>query len=235
MYADQNPFRTAKIHQLGYQFSEPSFQLSELVARLKEHLQTGPAHLALVGGHGCGKTTLLTTLQAQMTLEGWSTLRFSAARSGEGDSAVTKSALRPNLDTQRLGQSIPRIHWVDSPILNEIKSAIQGQATDRLILFLDSGENLRGIAWWRFRWVTRRINVLTTLHHWGRLETLYHCQSDEQVFLEQCRLLMQDTPVEQTFPTQDLLQVYHECQGNMREAFFRLYEKCSRLKDIRKE
>jgi hypothetical protein len=117
-----------------------------------------------------------------------------------------------------LNDETPHKHGSVAAILREIP--------EDALLFLDGAEQLDAFTWQWLRWRARRLRgfVITT-HTPGRLPTIYTARSQEVVFRA---LLSELDPDKADSQWPRAKEHFRTCSGNMREAFFALYDDCAR-------
>lgn len=146
---------------------------------------------ALIGSHGAGKTTLLEDFVPQLRERGFDT------------------------ELIRLDGHEPRFR----PGFVE---ALLGRLTPNHIVLLDGAEQLNWAAWKYFEWQTRHAGgLLITTHQAGRLPTLYHCATSDQLLARIAADLLHTTE-HSTGPLAESL--FHKHRGNLRDALREWYD-----------
>src|SRR5262245_34345468 len=91
MRARDNPFATARVHQIRYRFDGTTWE--DLMARLQSLRWRG----AIVGGEGAGKTTLLEDFGPRLRERGWDVVWLRLTREQPRFADPTLSTLAPGL------------------------------------------------------------------------------------------------------------------------------------------
>lgn len=95
MRARDNPFATARVHQIRYRFDGTTWE--DLMARLESMNWRG----AIVGPEGAGKTTLLEDFDPRLRERGWDVVWLRLTREQPRFSRNTLKALAPRLTANR--------------------------------------------------------------------------------------------------------------------------------------
>ncbi|GEM_PF-1546201 len=213
MHANENPFSIQKIHSLPFAF-EDGMTLDRLASNFRNQWQRNP-RMCLWGQHGAGKTTLLRSLQATLEGQGVRALFLSGAN----------HALANNRSSPSLAGSSSS--WFGSHAQRKFQLT-DGESYD--VVLLDSGECLRGIAWWRFLSQLRHKPLLMTSHR-PSLPVLYHCQTSKATFVAMCQqlLISSVSGVGDNWAAAQLEAVFEQNSGDVRKCFFALYDQCTHL------
>lgn len=139
-----------------------------------------------------------------------------------GPHGAGKTTLLEDL-AARLSAAGWRTHYIflnrESPRL--AAGSLPFASADDFIL-LDGAEQLPALAWWRFRWQTRRAGGLViTTHSAGRLPTLWECRTSPELL----RAITADLGVPLDSSTGSALHGRHA--GNVREALRELYDRAA--------
>lgn len=98
---------------------------------------------------------------------------------------------------------------------------VRNSLTEQDIILFDGCEQLSLLAWWRFRWETRRAGgLIITKHRAGRLPTLIDCQTTRELFAGLVHSLHEPT----TLAPETLNRLFEKHHGNLRDAIRELYD-----------
>lgn len=147
--ARDNPFASHRVEALPYRW--PGFSWPALLARLGRLGDRG----AIVGAHGCGKTTLLDGLEERLRRErAAAPLRLTLRREHE----------RP---ARRLLEALARHDLAET------------------IVIVDGAEQLGAVGWQRLRHRCRgAAGLIITSHREGRLPTVHTCRTSPELLVE---------------------------------------------------
>jgi hypothetical protein len=163
-----------------------------------------------------GWTALQTRLAA---------LRFRAAI--VGPHGAGKTTLQEDLAV-RLRAEGWRIVWLrlstECPRLPPAcDAAFFGRLGAQDFVMLDGAEQLGTLAWWSFRYRSRKAGgLIVTTHRPGRLRTLWRCETTPE--------LLRDLSAALRVPlsAHEAGRLHARHRGNLREVFRELYDECAR-------
>ena len=156
---------------------------------------------AILGPKGYGKSTLCERLLMEARQEEWSGHTIRLSSSDNARSC--KDAVEELLADLR-----PR---------------------DKLLVILDGAEQLRHREWSRFlRRVPQQAALLITSHEAGRLPTIFTCQTSPALLADLARQCWPEV-----WEVLDLnpAELWHQTDGNIRDALAELYHRCADLPD----
>lgn len=171
--------------------------------------------MCLWGQHGTGKTTLLRALQTAMEGQGVRTIFLSGANHD------------PTVQESMPTTSKSSYSWFESQAQRKLQS-IDRNLYD--VVLLDSGECLRGLAWWQFLYRLGTKPLIITSHR-PKLPVLYHCRTSKKTFIGICQGLLNFyvPAIREQWTIDDLSQLYDHNAGDVRKCFFELYDRCAQL------
>jgi hypothetical protein len=195
--AMENPFctRRTKPGAISYLFSSNEDMVS-IINRLRENKWRG----AIVGPHGCGKTTLLGEIAAYLPSIGHVSAMF-----------VLHDGQRRMPDG-----------WRD-----KIDAVSTEQA---LIAIVDGYEQLSRLSRFLLKRYCSRshIGLLVTAHRQTDIKTIHHVMPTVETANRIVALLLRDTRI--AFPSELVNSIYKKHGGNIREVLFELYDFAERKK-----
>ena len=150
---------------------------------------------AIVGDKGNGKTTFMLELET-----------------------ILKSL---DLDVRLLFLNDEKMRF-SSKDWKRIKSKI----SQNTIYLFDGSEQLSTLRWWQFIFFVRKAKgVVITRHSVGRLKTILEASSTFELFVSLVASLLEDrNQIYDLIPDDTLHLLYDKHQGNIRLAFFDLYD-----------
>jgi hypothetical protein len=196
--ARDNPFGVARVlSAIRYEVEIPEVSAGtgdqdRGAASLLPRLEALRYRAAIVGPHGSGKTTLLEDLEGVLARFGF---RITHVRLGTDDPRLPREWRKWRSPARRLDA--------------------------RDIVCLDGAEQLRAIAWLRFRWRARRAGgLIVTTHRHGRLATLIECTTSVGLLHRIIERLAPGGLVN----APPAAELFARHRGNLRDALRELYD-----------
>lgn len=151
-------------------------------------------------------------------------LRYRAALVGPYGSGKTTllEDLEPRLRAQGFEPRLIRLNSEGRVFTPDVFSRLAARTDQKAILLVDGTEQLGPLAWYRFKWVTRKAGgLIITRHTPGRLPTLHECLTSVDL-LE--RIIGELLGASSPNLRGQAEQLFHKHRGNLREALRDCYD-----------